>query len=116
MPKGPSAAFTTLIDVAVVGKVRTRSLSRSPPAALIPRAGRTATAQFVSMEGYEREHHLSEEWLGRLDRFIAYRRILIYTVMYGGIRSRPDEQASWKRMILTQPEVVGAFSLVSGRR
>jgi Ser/Thr protein kinase RdoA (MazF antagonist) len=68
------------------------------------------------LEGYEREHHLSREWLGRLDLFIAYRRILLYIVMYGGIRSKPDVHASWKRMILTQPEVIGAFSTTSGHR
>jgi len=68
------------------------------------------------LEGYEREHHLSWEWLERLDLFIAYRRILLYTVMHGWIPSKPDLHTSWKQMILTQPEVVGAFSGSSGHR
>jgi Ser/Thr protein kinase RdoA (MazF antagonist) len=62
------------------------------------------------LEGYGREHHLSSEWLDRLDLFIAYRRILLYTAMYGWVQSEPDLQASWKQMILSQPQVVGAFS------
>jgi Ser/Thr protein kinase RdoA (MazF antagonist) len=65
------------------------------------------------MEGYEREHHLSSEWLGRLDLFIAYRRILLFTVMYGWIRSKPDLYTSWRQMILSPPQVVGTFSAAS---
>jgi Ser/Thr protein kinase RdoA (MazF antagonist) len=62
------------------------------------------------LEGYEREHHLPPEWLDRLDLFVAYRRILLFTVMQGWIRSKPGRHASWKRMILDQPEVIGAYS------
>ena len=59
------------------------------------------------MDGYEREHHLAPEWLDRLDLFIAYRRILLFTAMIGWIQSKPEVHASWKAMILDQPEVVG---------
>ena len=61
------------------------------------------------MEGYEREHHLSPEWLDRLDFFIGYRRVLLFTVMYGWIQSKPDVHTTWKQMILSAPEVIGAF-------
>jgi Ser/Thr protein kinase RdoA (MazF antagonist) len=61
------------------------------------------------LEGYEREHHLSSEWLDRLDLFVAYRRILLHTVMHGWIQSKPDQRASWKQMILTQPRVIGNY-------
>jgi hypothetical protein len=44
------------------------------------------------------------EWL---DLFIAYRRILIVTVMNDWIRSKPELHTSWKRMILSQPEIIG---------
>ena len=67
------------------------------------------------MEGYEREHHLSSEWVDRLDLFIAYRRILLFTVMHGWIQSQPELYTSWKQMILSQPEVIGAFSAASRR-
>ena len=63
------------------------------------------------IEGYEREHRLAAEWLDRLDLFIAYRRMLLFTVMHGWIRSKPDMHAAWKRMILSSPEVAGAFAL-----
>ena len=62
------------------------------------------------MEGYEREHHLAPEWLDRLDLFIAYRRILLFTAMYGWIQSKPEVLDSWKQMILSQPEMVGVRS------
>lgn len=65
------------------------------------------------MEGYEREYHLSSEWLDRLDLFIAYRRILLFTVMHGWLRSKPDRYASWRQMIMSQPRVVGNFSTAS---
>ena len=67
------------------------------------------------MEGYEREHHLSSEWVDRLDLFIAYRRILLFTVMHGWIQSQPELYTSWKQMILSQPKVIGAFSAASRR-
>jgi Ser/Thr protein kinase RdoA (MazF antagonist) len=63
------------------------------------------------MQGYAREHDLSPEWLERLDLFIAYRRILLFTVMHDWIRSKPEWHASWKGMILSTPQVVGAFSI-----
>ncbi len=61
------------------------------------------------MEGYEREHHLDSEWLRRLNLFIAYRRILMFIVMNDWIQSNPSLHASWKQMILSQPDVVGAL-------
>jgi hypothetical protein len=61
------------------------------------------------MEGYEREHHLDLEWLRRLNLFIAYRRILMFIVLNDWIQSNPSLHASWKQMILSQPDVVGAL-------
>jgi Ser/Thr protein kinase RdoA (MazF antagonist) len=57
------------------------------------------------LEGYEREHHLSLEWLARLNLFIAYRRVLLFTVMYGWIQTRPDVHRTWKQLILDQPAI-----------
>jgi len=68
------------------------------------------------MEGYERENHLSVEWLSRLDLFISYRRILMFIVMYGWLSSQPEHHAAWKEMILTCPEVAGPSPLPSGKR
>ena len=62
------------------------------------------------IEGYSRENHLSPEWLERLDLFISYRRILLFTVMNDWIQSKPKLHTSWKRMILSQPEISGAYS------
>ena len=62
------------------------------------------------MEGYRREHELVSEWLGRLDLFIAYRRILLYIAMYDKIRRRPQHRATWQGMILSRPEVVGHWA------
>jgi Ser/Thr protein kinase RdoA (MazF antagonist) len=62
------------------------------------------------LEGYSRENRLTSEWLNRLDLFIAYRRILLFTVMNDWIQSQPKLHATWKQMILSQPEVAGHFS------
>ena len=62
------------------------------------------------MEGYETENHLPEGWLDQIDLFIAYRRLLLFTVMQGWINSKPDLLKSWKQMILEEPEVVGKIS------
>ncbi|MCP4421513.1 MAG: phosphotransferase, partial [Chloroflexi bacterium] len=61
------------------------------------------------LEGYTRENRLPPEWLKRLDLFIAYRRILLFTVMNDWVQSQPKLHASWKKMILTQPEIIGGF-------
>jgi Ser/Thr protein kinase RdoA (MazF antagonist) len=58
------------------------------------------------LEGYRRQYHLSPEWLKHLDIFIAYRRILLFTVMVEGIQSRSGVYASWKQTILDQPNVI----------
>jgi hypothetical protein len=57
------------------------------------------------MDGYALENDLDEKWLVTLDLFIAYRRILLFIVMYNWIKSAPDRYASWKNMILTNPPV-----------
>jgi amicoumacin kinase len=62
------------------------------------------------MEGYRREFTLKSEWLDYLDLFFAYRRILLFIVMNGWIKSKPDLHASWKKMILEQPQVLGTVS------
>lgn len=62
------------------------------------------------MEGYAGEHVLPPEWLDRLDLFIAYRRILMYIVMYDDIRRRPEHHTRWRQMILSHPDVAGHWS------
>jgi hypothetical protein len=41
---------------------------------------------------------------------------LLFTVMHGWIQSQPELHTSWKQMILSQPEVIGAFSAASRRK
>ena len=59
------------------------------------------------LKGYQQENGLSKEWLTHLDLFFAYRRILLYNVMEGWRRSKPELQNSWKAMIINQPEILG---------
>ena len=59
------------------------------------------------LDGYSRENRLTPEWLDQLDLFISYRRILLFTVMNSWIQSKPKLHASWREMILSQPEIVG---------
>jgi len=70
---------------------------------------RTRLIEFLEsfLEGYTLENRLSSEWLARLDLFIAYRRILLFTVMNEWVQSQPKLNASWKQMILSQPVLVG---------
>ncbi len=62
------------------------------------------------LQGYRTEHNLASFWLDTLDLFIAYRRILLYTVMYGWIQTKPAIHAAWRSMILTHPVLVGKLS------
>ena len=60
----------------------------------------------VFMQGYETENHLDPFWLEQIDVFIAYRRLLLYTVMQGWLATEPEKKAEWKRMILENPRVM----------
>ena len=82
-----------------------------------PLYDREKLLQFLDffMEGYRRENELPAEWLERLDLFISYRRILLFTVMNDWVSSNPKLHDSWKKMILTQPVLVGK-DLGSGAR
>lgn len=64
------------------------------------------------MAGYEQENHLDSTWLPRLDLFIAYRRILLFTVMQGGLEKKPEARLSWKKQILDWPEYIQQKVLV----
>jgi Ser/Thr protein kinase RdoA (MazF antagonist) len=73
-----------------------------------PVSDRGALLGFLShlLEGYRRDHTLDPVWLGRLDLFIAYRRILLFIVMYDDLIAKPARHARWKRMIMDRPAVV----------
>lgn len=62
------------------------------------------------MEGYQRENSLDVAWLDCLDLFIAYRRILMFTVMFGWLKKRRKQLAGWKEMILAEPPVAGEWA------
>ncbi|NUU60462.1 phosphotransferase enzyme family protein [Paenibacillus agri] len=57
------------------------------------------------MNGYEMENHLDTLFLNKLELFINYRRLLMYTVSQSWLESNPEDKKSWKRMILNSPEL-----------
>jgi Ser/Thr protein kinase RdoA (MazF antagonist) len=59
------------------------------------------------LSGYARENTLEAAELARIDLFIHYRRLLLFTVMQGWLATQPDLRAGWWRMIETEPEVLG---------
>lgn len=58
------------------------------------------------LTGYERENHLSKDWLNRLELFFAYRRLLLYTVLPGWRRSNPELERSWRKMVFERPNIM----------
>lgn len=72
-----------------------------------PVSDSAAIQQFLTAfwQGYTRENHLDPFWIGQLNLFISYRRILLYCAMQGWLATAPDIRASWKNMILTEPPV-----------
>jgi Ser/Thr protein kinase RdoA (MazF antagonist) len=59
------------------------------------------------MEGYCWENTLDPFWLGQIDLFIAYRRILMFTVLQDWLRHKPSQRRSIKTMILEEPPILG---------
>ena len=74
-----------------------------------PLADAAPLHQFMElfMEGYGWENSLDPFWLRQIDLFIAYRRILGFTVMQDWLRSKPSTRRTWKAMILEEPPIFG---------
>ena len=64
------------------------------------------------LAGYGEEYALEKSWLTRLDLFLHYRRMLLFTAMQGWLDTQPEARAGWKRMILEEPQFMGP--LVAG--
>jgi amicoumacin kinase len=60
--------------------------------------------------GYEEENRLDSFWWEQIDLFIQYRRLLLFTVMQGWLNTTPDIRASWKEMILSEPQLLQSTS------
>lgn len=51
------------------------------------------------LSGYETENHLSDDWYGKLNTFINYRRLLLFTCMENWINTKPELKQGFLRMI-----------------
>lgn len=70
-----------------------------------PMGDKDAVRRFLDgfMAGYEREWHIDGEWLERLELFVNYRRMLLFTVLQDWLGGNETAKAGWKRMILDGP-------------
>lgn len=61
--------------------------------------------RFVSsfLNGYELENHLAASWLKQFETFIAYRRLLLFTVMQNDLSTKPPLKEAFKAAILNSP-------------
>ncbi|HZW49361.1 MAG TPA: phosphotransferase [Bacillota bacterium] len=61
--------------------------------------------RFVSsfLNGYEQENHLTQAWLNEFETFIAYRRLLLFTVMQDDLETNPPLKEAFKTAILKSP-------------
>lgn len=59
------------------------------------------------MRGYETENHLDELFIKKMDLFINYRRILLFTVMQEWLEKKPEAKKLWKDLILESPSIMG---------
>ncbi|MFP4383662.1 MAG: phosphotransferase enzyme family protein [Spirochaetia bacterium] len=66
------------------------------------------------IEGYRSQYRILGEWLDRLDLFLSYRRILLFTAMYESIKRNGKNHESWKKMILSGERVIGKLSGLLG--
>jgi Ser/Thr protein kinase RdoA (MazF antagonist) len=66
-----------------------------------PVEDRDALRRFVDgfLAGYEKEYHIDAAWLKRLDLFVNYRRMLLYTVMQDWLDANAAAKAGWKSMM-----------------
>lgn len=73
-----------------------------------PVSDQAAIDRFVGwlLEGYAQENTLTPDITGSLELFIAYRRVLLYTVMQDGLKARPAAREAWRQMILKEPQIL----------
>jgi amicoumacin kinase len=57
------------------------------------------------LDSYNKENPLTPEWLERLELFLEYRRILLFTVFYDQFQSQPEGLNTWKQGILARTPV-----------
>ena len=62
--------------------------------------GDAASASFL--EGYRRRREPGQAWLERLELFLQYRRILLFTVFQGETDKHPAWKARWREGILNE--------------
>lgn len=55
------------------------------------------------MAGYAKEFSLDGSWLTKLDLFVNYRRMLLFTVMQDWLSTNEPVRTQWKNMILDEP-------------
>ncbi len=55
------------------------------------------------LNGYEQENHLAPAWLNQFETFIAYRRLLLFTVMQDYLNTKPDLKEAFKTALLLSP-------------
>lgn len=63
------------------------------------------------LEGYEKEHHLDNEWIKRLDLFVAYRRIMLFVILKDMLIGNNELCDSWKSQILEYPQYIGVYRM-----
>ncbi len=56
--------------------------------------------------GYREEYDLDAAWLARLDLFLQYRRLLLFTVMQDWLDTNAQVRDGWKAMIAAAPAVL----------
>ena len=73
-----------------------------------PMEDREAVRRFLNefMAGYETEHRLDKYWLDRLDLFVQYRRLLLFTVMQDWLSTDAAAKETWKRVIADEPQYI----------
>jgi Ser/Thr protein kinase RdoA (MazF antagonist) len=57
-------------------------------------------------DGYRQEYALDSQWMNRLDLFLQYRRLLLFTVMQDWLDTNPPVRDAWKAMIAEAPAVL----------
>lgn len=51
------------------------------------------------LNGYEKENHISNQWLDRMESFLNYRRLLLFTVMQGWMEQDESARNSFLELI-----------------
>lgn len=74
----------------------------------IPQADRRFPAYFIDrfMNGYEQFNHMPSSWMDKMELFLSYRRVILFTATYNSLQQNADHFNMWRKRIMSHAPIL----------